>query len=132
MPTDLAAIERAAAGLLMPSESDYPFELVRFPQLTGASLEPAELLAALQLPADSPVETTTLDHLFRNVAVPHDWHDEVQQQQVPRFQALRQAILEHLSDVQVFRVGEVQVGVYILGRTDGGEWAGLKTTLIET
>jgi hypothetical protein len=132
MPTDLAAIERAAAGLLMPSESDYPFELVRFPQLTGASLEPAELLAALQLPADSPVETTTLDHLFRNVAVPHDWHDEVQQQQVPRFQALQQAILDNLRDVQVVRVGTVEIAVYILGRTDGGEWAGLKTTLIET
>lgn len=132
MATDLSAIERAADGLLMPSESDYPFELVRLAQMTGPSLDAAELLVALGLSADTPVEMTTLDYLFRNVAVPHDWHDEVQQQQVPRFQALQQAILDNLRDVQVARVGSVEVAVYILGRTDAGDWAGLKTTLIET
>jgi hypothetical protein len=131
MPADLSALERAAAGLMMPSESEAPFDAVRWPGLTG---EPSDDDVRRLAGADAadPVEQTTLEHLFRNVAVDHDWHDDAQRANVPRFRALADAVRAALTDVRVYRVGTTQVQAFIVGRTPDGGWAGLHTTLVET
>jgi hypothetical protein len=50
-----------------------------------------------------------------------------------RFAKLRQAILEQLSGVMVYTVGdEPERQVYVVGKTKDGKWAGLKTTVVET
>jgi hypothetical protein len=37
-----------------------------------------------------------------------------------------------LDDIRVCRVGEVERDVYIVGKTKGGGWAGLKSKVVET
>jgi hypothetical protein len=69
------------------------------------------------------VEETSLDDLFATVP----------SEDKGKFQKLRQAILEHLSGVKVFKVGdEAERRVYIVGKADDGGLAGLKTTVVET
>ena len=38
---------------------------------------------------------------------------------------------ENITDIQVFRVGRVEIEVYIIGKTKD-TWAGLKTRLVES
>ena len=45
---------------------------------------------------------------------------------------LQKVVGEQLSGVKVFRFGDVDVDVYLVGTTKGGEWAGLKTKAVET
>ena len=45
---------------------------------------------------------------------------------------LAKVIEENLSDVRVFKVGEVNIDVYIVGRTKQGDWVGLHTKAVET
>ena len=40
--------------------------------------------------------------------------------------------MEQLSGVKVYKVGEAEKTAYLVGRTAGGRWAGLKTTVVET
>jgi hypothetical protein len=51
----------------------------------------------------------------------------------PKFDKLREALQEQLSGEKVYKVGnEAERNVYIVGKTEDGKWAGLKTTVVET
>lgn len=115
----------------MPSESDYPFTVFVWPHQALPAVTPARLLELSGHPSDLEVSVNTLTHLLRNVAEPQDWHDAAQRALVARFQMLKVALEEHLSDLAVYRVGAVQVQVYIVGR-NGDDLARPSTVLIET
>jgi hypothetical protein len=69
------------------------------------------------------VEATDLDDIFR---------DAVAGDNAKKFQKLIQALKDTLDDIRVYRVGEVEKDVYIVGKTKGGGWAGLKSKVVET
>jgi hypothetical protein len=48
------------------------------------------------------------------------------------FLELQSYLEENLSDIKVFRTGRIQIDCYIVGKKEDGDFAGLKTTLIET
>jgi nuclease A inhibitor-like protein len=111
-------LEAACKGLLYPSESDEPFEFVRLEGAGRKSLTAERLLAALGLDAATPVREQTVDAFFE--ALPEE-----------EFGALRKALEAELRGLKVFRVGEVEVKVYVMGRA-AGAWVGLRTMSVET
>jgi hypothetical protein len=127
--TIIETLLKATDGLLMPSESEYPFEAFRW--LGENELTNQKLLELTSHPADSPVETVALDYLFRNVAHEKEWHDEVQKANVSKFQNLVSTLEKNLTDIKVYRVGTIDIDVYIVGKNEG-ELAGLSTKVVET
>ncbi|CAN5918074.1 hypothetical protein BH24BAC1_BH24BAC1_28720 [soil metagenome] len=126
------AIQEASSGLLMPSESDYPFEPVTFAEESPLPVPPALLLRWLNRPPDTSVETVELAWFFRHLTRESPEADLQEQEEAGRFRKLQQVIEQELADVLVYRVGRIQVEAYLLGKTPEGQIAGLKTTLIET
>lgn len=124
-------LHQASRELLMPSESDYPFDPFVWAGQAGETLTPKRLLQLAGHPSGTPVETSDLDNLFRNLAEPKEWHDAIQQANVARFQSLMQVLKTNLEDLQVYRVGSVEIAVYIVGKS-GSDLAGLFTKVIET
>lgn len=122
-------LTKASENLLMPSESDFPFEVVHWEN--QADLTPEKLLELAAYPQATPVEVVELEYLFRNVAQEKEWHDEAQKVNVARFQALVKTLKEHLRDIEVYRVGNISIDVYVIGKAEGG-LAGLSTKLVET
>lgn len=120
-------LQGAASGLMMMSESDYPFTYID----TQAKVIDDSL--ALQLagkPQGTPVEKTDLDHLLRNMT--NASSGSVSPQVAQKFQNFASTIKQQLSGLIVYRVGQVQVDVFILGLTPEGNVAGMQTRLIET
>lgn len=114
----------------MPSESEYPFDV--FTWETPAPLTPEKVNELTNHASETPVEQVELAYFFRNVAYEKEWHDDDQKANVSRFQALMQALQNALTDVQVYRVGAIEVDVYIVGKTTAGNFAGVSTKVIET
>lgn len=132
MRPSLFLMKEASTGLLMPSESDYPFELFLAPAVSNLPLPPQVLLSWLGRPADTPVETAELSYFFRNVTRDRPEHGTAEKESVQRFRHLQQVLEQALQGVRVYRVGTIRVEALVLGRTREGQIAGLKTTLIET
>lgn len=111
----LTELRRASAGLLVMSESDYPFELIEW---SGETTITSEYLCSVsERPASTPIEETdTKSFLGEN----------------ERFQTLQTVIEENLSDVKVYKVGTINIPVYIVGRSPEGNWLGVSTRLIQT
>lgn len=127
MQSTQAKLESAASGLLMMSESDYPFTYF------SSSADTINDDLALQLagkPAGTTIEVITLDYLFRNMANAES--GSVSPEEAARFQNLAGTLQQELTDLTVYRVGDVQVDVFITGKTPQGDIAGMHTKLIET
>jgi len=74
----------------------------------------------------------TVDDFFAIAAQEEDWHDQDERETVQRFHNLVSVLKQNLSQLQVYRVGNIEIDVYIVGVTDGGGLAGLSTKLVET
>jgi hypothetical protein len=120
-------LEIAASGLLMMSESDYPFDYIHTDE---SQLNDALALKLAEKPVGTPVSQVTIEHLLRNLANPET--RSVNAETVSRFQNLMATLKQELHDITVYRVGEIQVHVFILGFTADGTVAGMRTLLIET
>jgi histidine triad (HIT) family protein len=116
------ALKMASKGLVFTSETDAPLEPFTWPAAQD-KLTNETLLKLTGARKGTPVETETLDSFFR--VVPSE--DKA------KFQALTQVLQEKLSGVKVYKLGdEAEKQVYIVGKTQDGQWAGLKTTVVET
>ena len=134
MKTDeqvLAALEGAASGLLFMSESDHPFETIRWEAL--AEVTPAHLRAATLSAPEAEITTESLEDFFRAASSEPDWKSAADLATARRYQTLARLLRENLSDVRVYRVGEINMPVLVVGRNDStGNWLGLSTRVVET
>lgn len=126
----LATIYAAADGLLMPSESDYPF--TSFHWREPGPLTPAALLEQLALPLDTPVEVGDAMALLDQLAAEQDWFGDDERANAARFAALRDTLAATLTSLMLYRLGRIQITLIIAGRDVNGAIVGLKTTVIET
>jgi hypothetical protein len=119
-----AALQAASEGLLYPSETDEPFEPLSWGRAVGdlTAREAARLAGAS---AAAVVEEQTLAEFFKPLTV--DEADDAEQ-----WRRLQQVVEEQLSGARVFRVGRVNIDVFIVGRAADGEWVGIKTRVVET
>jgi hypothetical protein len=122
----LKELARAADGLWYLSESDYPLEPLR---LEGTD-EPshARLRELAGADADARVETRGLEEFFRDAAAV-----SAGERPAPAsFRGVLRALRENLSDLKVYRVGDINIPVYVLGRSASGSWLGVSTRVVET
>lgn len=110
----LERLSQAAAGLLFMSESDYPFELIQW---------------------DDPTEPTA--DFIRNVAgeaegCPVQKLEVEQFLNSGRYQRLLLALQQELSDLRAYKVGRINMPVYVIGRSREGSWLGVATRVVET
>ena len=127
----LSELKRAAEGLFYMSESDYPLEPVR---LEGAEEPGHERLRELAgAGAEARVETRGLEEFFRPDAasqMPPEGAGGAPR--AASFEGVVRTLRENLTDIRVYRVGEINIPVYVLGRSASGSWLGLSTRVVET
>lgn len=129
MNTDLQKIKQAADGLYFMSETDSP--LVLF-QLTEKENVEQQLLHLSGKESGAIVTQQELEYFLRNMVKTYPGADAQQLQTAQRFQQLQQLLHQVLTDVKVYRIGEVNVEAFIVGKLKDGSYAGLRTKLVET
>lgn len=111
----LADLKMATAGLLVMSESDYPFEMIRW---NGQiQITPEYLRSISDRPEGSTIEEIDLDTFFNASEM---------------FRNVLAVLKNNLGDLRVYKVGAINIPVYIIGRSAEGNWLGLSTRLIQT
>ena len=119
----------ATLGLLFMSESDYPFEVFRW---EVAEPMPQFLRGLTGHDPSAPVEERTATDFFRAAASEPAWKGEAQLATARRYQTLLRLLETNLSGLKVFRVGTINMPVYVVGRAASGSWLGVSTRVVET
>jgi hypothetical protein len=125
-------LTEAAKDLLYPSESDYPFEYFEWDLSEGNPLTDALVRKYTSRGSDAPVKEVSFADFFGRLTEVRDWYGEEEKATVERFAVLRDRLSQLLADLRVFRVGTVEIDVYIVGKSPSGKWVGLRTKSVET
>ncbi|MGA7952234.1 MAG: nuclease A inhibitor family protein [Gloeobacterales cyanobacterium] len=127
--TILDTLKQASAGLQYTSESDYPFQVFSWPLDT---LTPKKLLAQTEHPKDTAIQLEDFDKFFAQATQEKDWYGPEEKKTVAQYKHLVHTLQTTLRDIQVFRVGQIELDVYIVGKTPEGSFVGLSTKVVET
>ena len=128
--TTIDALKQATKGLTYQSESDAPFKT--FVWKDGGRLTKQKVLELSGHKPGTPVEEVKVDDFFADLTEGQDWHGADEKKTAERYQNLLQTIKDNLSGAKVYKVGEVNVDIYIVGKTQAGDWAGVQTKAVET
>jgi Nuclease A inhibitor-like protein len=125
----------AATNLNWVSETDAPFEVLLWPELSattsGEKISAKQVLEQAHLPPETSVEIQDLETFFEP-ALPQSWHSAEEQAIAGQFRHLQALLHKTLKDIQVFRCGEIELEIYIVGRSSKGDWIALQTSAVET
>jgi len=126
----LGTMKSLTEGLSYQSESDYAVE--PWARVGGEGAPNTAEFAKGREGDDATVRELDFDSFFRNYMQEQDWWGEEERATAKKFQALVAFLKENLKDVKVYRVGGVEADVYIVGQTASGDYAGVKTKIVET
>ncbi|MEC4805076.1 MAG: nuclease A inhibitor family protein [Jaaginema sp. PMC 1079.18] len=123
-------LQQATEGLFWPSETDAEFEIVTWPDLDNLTVETVR--DRLNLDPETPILCQDFYRFFQPVTQEQAWHNAEERAERERYQVLVEFLNANLSNLQVFRVGEVEIDIYILGQTPERQTLGLQTQAVET
>jgi hypothetical protein len=119
---------RLTEGLLFMSETDAPLTYYELSPEKSREWPPSTAAQFLQLIGEDPgtsVEKLAPEKFFRDLRPGNeDRGDQVA--------ALQKAMTGELRNLEGFRVGEIQIHIFVLGTDDSGKVAGLRTLSVET
>jgi hypothetical protein len=126
----LQMLREATDGLLFMSESDYPFELVSWGPMDEVTSD--YLCREAGAAPGAPVQVMSLEQFFERAMSEPEWKGKQELVIARRYQALVRLLKENLDELRVYKIGEINIPVYILGRSNSGNWLGLSTRVVET
>ena len=131
MPDEIDTdLQQAIQGLRYVSETNAPFEVVHWPN--GTRLDASRVCQLSGHKAGDPVRITNVDEFFTPLTDYQAWFGAMEKAEAQKYCELRDVIRQRLSNPRVFRVGEIEIDIFVIGRSDQGDWAGVKTRAVET
>jgi Nuclease A inhibitor-like protein len=127
------AITPLLTDLLYPSESNEPIEPVETYLTMSEPLTVSHIKDWLMLPPSDYVEEQPEADFWAPVTTIEAWFGDDEKATAAKFQQLKTKLETTLTDRQVFRVGNTEIDVYLLGKPAEGEpRVGLTTKVVET
>lgn len=124
-------LQEATADLLWMSEIDAPLEVIHWPP-SALELTPSQLLELTNHPLTTPVKHVPVDDLFAGATEEQDWFGEEERTIAQQYREVMAILTQSLNNLQGYRVGEVNIDLYVVGQTESGDWIGLATQAVET
>lgn len=124
------SLSEALNGLIYMSETDASIE--PFEGGPAGAVTAQDLLPMTGTPGDAQVEERGFDEIFARLTRVYEGASEEATAKAARFEALKQLMAANLSDPKVFKVGRINVDIYMVGLDGEGNLSGVKTRAVET
>ena len=123
-------IENAAEGLYYVSETDA--EIKPFIGRTSQAVTPEEILKQTDNAANSAVEQRDFADFFSRLTKIQDWFGDEEKANAQKFVRLKEVLENNLRELRVFKVGKIQLDIYVVGLDENDKLLGIKTKAVET
>ena len=128
---DLAKqIKKAVANLYYISETDA--EILPFTGEQAEVITKEEILSQTKNAADVPVEVRDFAEFFARLTKIQDWFGDEEKETTQKFARLKELLEKNLRDLKVFKLGKIQLDVYVVGLDAESKLIGIKTEAVET
>jgi len=121
-------LQKATADLWYPSEIDAPLSVVFWPvdQLDNDTLK--QLLSS----ESESVNRQPPEQFFQPIFSNPFWRTSQVEHLAQRYEALQCLVYDTLDNLYTYRIGTVEVSLYLIGQHSSGGYVGLCTTVVET
>ena len=126
----LKQIQRVIKDLNYTSESDALIEM--FAGSAADAVTQENLLGQIGKAVDSPVEERNFDDFFAPLIKLQNWFGDEEKASAAKFAVLRDLLKNNLKDLNVFKIGSVELDIYAVGLDAEGKLTGIKTKAVET
>ncbi|MBN9523633.1 nuclease A inhibitor family protein [bacterium] len=123
-------LREAVAGLTYQSETDAAWEAFRWPSSSALSADVVREQG--RHPKSAPVVEQSVGEFFKSLTEDQDWYGGEEKAVASKYRSLLTAVKKQLTNPTVFKVGDREVTIYVVGRDKDGGVAGLRTTAVET
>ena len=130
-PTLLDRLTSATRGLEFMSETDAPLEPF-FVEISLRSTLTGVARRIAKRGTRTPIREIDFDDFFEPLTTPHEWDGPKERAAIDRYRRLQAMLKLYLWDLRVYRLGEVDVDIVVVGRTSEGDAAGFHTRALET
>jgi len=128
--TFLEHLTNLTDGLSYTSEIDAAIEAFIGDKTT--SLTKVEILNQTKSAADTPVVEIVFTKFFSHLTEIQDWYGEEETEIAQKFARLKEFLEQNLKDLKVFKVGQIELEIYVVGLDGKNNLAGTKTKAVET
>jgi hypothetical protein len=121
-------VEKLTEGLLYMSETDAPLKYFELNEEAARQWPPsiaAQFLALLGEEPKTPVQEIPPEKFFEALSAGNEENED-------QVKSLRKAFMDNLKDVRLYRVSEIEIEIYLLGKDGSGRVCGLQTLSVET
>jgi len=123
-------IKSLCNGLYYMSETDA--EILPFVGGKVKKLTREKFAEEIGVTDHSKIEERDFDSFFKRLVEIKDWFGEEEKKMAKRFSELRDFLIQNLSDLRVFRIGRIEIDIYVVGIDRAGKIVGFKTKAVET
>ncbi len=123
-------IKDTTKGLLYNSETEA--EVLPFVGKSAKAVTKEEILNQTKNSIDSPIEEKDFAAFFSRLTEIQDWFGDEEKETSGKFAQLQKVLENNLRDLKVFKVGEIQIKIYVVGLDENNVLLGIKTEAVET
>lgn len=123
-------IEKTAEGLYYISETDA--EIFPFVGGKAEAVTAGEVLKQTKSASDAAVEERNANEIFARLTEIQDWFGEEEIAVAEKFAELQKLLEQNLKDLRVFKIGKIELDIYIVGLDAESNLMGVKTKAVET
>ena len=123
-------IKIAVKGLYYISETDA--EILPFVGKQAKAVSKQVILSQTKKAADSTVEERDFAGFFARLTEIQDWFGDEEKATAQKFVQLKELLEKNLRDLKVFKIGKIQLDVYIVGLDAEDNLLGIETKAVET
>lgn len=123
-------IKNAAEELYYISETDAIIEVFEGKRAEAVTKE--EVLSQTNNSSDKPVVEKEFGDFFAHLTEIQDWFGDEEKATAQKFAFLKDLLEKNLRDLKVFKVGKIQLDIYVVGLDAENILLGIKTKAVET
>ncbi len=90
------------------------------------------ILAQTENAPDSPIEERTFTEFFARLIEMQDWFGDEEKKTAEKYLLLKKTLENNLRDLKVYKIGKVQIDIYVVGLDAENRLTGIKTKAVET
>ena len=121
-----------SSDLMYPSESDEKIEYFEMEISTDEKLSLANFSMYNGIRPEIEIEEIDFESFFKPLIKAEDWFGEDEKKWAEDSLKLKQLLTEKLKEINILKVGRIEIDVYLFGKSEECKWEGIKTKLIET
>jgi Nuclease A inhibitor-like protein len=123
-------LERSVRDLWYISETDS--EVKVFIGKRADSVTKEILAIQTNVSVETNIEKRDFADFFENLTAIQDWYGDEEKKSAEKFSTVKKLLEENLKDLQVFKVGQIELDIYVVGLDSQSTLTGITTKAVET